>query len=75
MADGFVHTAYRDGRWRNTIEGQDQPIPGVYDTKAEAVAVGRLEAQRRQTEHVVHNEDGSIGERNSYGTDPANRPG
>jgi hypothetical protein len=30
---------------------------------------------RRQTEHVIHNEDGSIGERNSYGSDPAHRPG
>ena len=29
----------------------------------------------RKTEHVIHNEDGSIGERNSYGSDPSDRPG
>jgi hypothetical protein len=33
------------------------------------------EARRRQTEHVIHNQDRSIGERNSYGNDPAHRPG
>ena len=27
MADGFVHTVHRDGAWRNTIEGQDDPLP------------------------------------------------
>ncbi len=75
MAAGFVHTTQRDGRWRNTLEGQDGLLPGAFDTKAEAVAVGRLEARRRQTEHVIHNEDGSIAERNSYGSDPAHRPG
>jgi uncharacterized protein DUF2188 len=46
-----------------------------YETKTEAVAAGRSEAQRRKTEHVIHNEDGSIGERNSYRGDPARRPG
>ena len=28
-----------------------------------------------ETEHVIHNQDGSIAERNSYGSDPADRPG
>jgi hypothetical protein len=74
MADGFVHTVHADGRWRNTIEGR-APLPGAYDIKAEAVEVGRTEARRRQTEHVIHHEDGSIGERNSYGSDPADRLG
>jgi hypothetical protein len=73
MADGFVHTVHAEGRWRNNIEGA-APLPGAYDTKAEAVSVGRTEARRRQTEHVIHNEDGSIGERNSYGNDPVARP-
>jgi hypothetical protein len=31
---------------------------------------------RRTTEHLIHNQDGTIGEaRNSYGADPADRPG
>ena len=29
----------------------------------------------RETEHVIHEQDGSIGERNSYGSDPSDRPG
>jgi hypothetical protein len=73
MADGFVHTV-RASAWRNSIEGA-APLAGAYDTKAEAVEAGRAEAQRRQTEHLIHNEDGEIAERNSYGNDPADRPG
>lgn len=75
VADVFVHTVHRDGRWENTIEGENGPLPGVYATKTEAVAVGRGEARRRQTEHVIHREDSSIEERNSYGNDPRHRPG
>ena len=75
MADGFVHTVHRDGSWRNTIEGQDDPLPGSYTTKEGAVQGGRAEAVRRKTEHVIHNEDGAIGERHSYGNDPSDRPG
>ena len=67
MAEGFVHTVHRDGRWRNSIEGEQEPLPDSFETKQEAVETGRAEARRRQTEHVIHREDGSIGERNSYG--------
>ena len=74
MADGFVHTVHADGSWRNTIEGA-APLSGTYDTKADAIQAGRAEARRRQTEHVIHNEDGTISARNSYGNDPATRPG
>jgi hypothetical protein len=75
MADGFVHTVHSNGRWTNTIEGDDQTSLDAFDTKEEALEAGRAEARRRQTEHVIHDEDGAIGERNSYGNDPANRPG
>ena len=75
MTKGFVHTVHRQGRWLNEIEGGDGTLPGRQETKDEAVAAGREEAMRRETEHVIHNEDGSISERNSYGGDPAHRPG
>jgi hypothetical protein len=39
------------------------------------VKAGRDLARSRKTEHVIHNLDGKIGERNSYGNDPASRPG
>ena len=75
MADGFVHTVHSNGHWTNTVEGDDQSSLDAFDTKDEALEAGRAEARRRQTEHVIHNEDGAIAERNSYGNDPANRPG
>ena len=75
MAEGFVHTVHRDGRWMNSIEGDQAPLPDSFETKEDAVEAGRAEARRRQTEHVIHNEDGAIGERNSYGNDPADRAG
>jgi hypothetical protein len=74
MADGFVHTVYRDGHWVNEIEG-DGTVGGIHATKEEAVSVGRARAHQDQTEHVIHNQDGTISGRNSYGNDPASRPG
>jgi Uncharacterized protein conserved in bacteria (DUF2188) len=74
VADGFVHTVFKDGQWRNEIEG-GEVIGGVHATKDEAVTVGRARAQQDRTEHVIHNEDGAISERSSYGADPASRRG
>jgi hypothetical protein len=50
-------------------------LAGVHMTKEEALEVGRARARQDQTEHVIHNQDGTIGERNSYGNDPASSPG
>lgn len=61
MADGLVHTVYKNDGWRNA-------------TKEEA-ATARARAQLDRTEHVIHDEDGTIGGRNSYGDDPESRPG
>ena len=70
-----MHTVSVDAHWENTIEGQDGMLGGPYPTKAEAVEAGRVEAQRRNAEHVIHRQDGSIERRNSDGGDPAHRPG
>ena len=75
MADGFVHTVFKDGQWTNTIEGDDGGSQQSYSTKEEAQAAGRGLAQQRQTEHVIHNQDGEIAERNSYGNDPRSSKG
>ena len=75
MADGYVHTVYKDGQWTNTIEGENGGGSKSYSTKEEAQAAGRDLARQRQTEHVIHNQDGEIAERSSYGNDPASRPG
>jgi hypothetical protein len=74
MAKESIHTVHKDGQWINEVE-EGEPIGGVHATKAEAVVTGRARAQHDQTEHVIHNEDGTIAERNSYGHDPASRRG
>jgi hypothetical protein len=74
MADGFIHTTYKDGEWINKIEGGEQ-VSGPHATKEEAVQAGRERARQDRTEHVIHNQDGIVSERSSYGNDPASRPG
>ena len=74
MAAGYVHTVFKQGYWLNEIEGQGE-LNGHYITKDAAVSAGRTDAINRKTEHVIHNQDGTISERSSYGNDPASRPG
>jgi hypothetical protein len=74
MARGWVHTVYRGGVWVNEIEGSPQAL-SRHATKDQAVVRGRSEAKGRQTEHVIHNQDGTIAQRNSYGNDPYPPPG
>jgi hypothetical protein len=73
MADGFVHTVYKDDQWVVEIEGNGEV--GSHSTKEDAVEQGRSQAHQSKTEHVIHNQDGTISERHSYGNDPASRPG
>jgi uncharacterized damage-inducible protein DinB len=74
MAKELIHTVYKSGQWINEIE-EGEEIGGVHATKEEAVRAGRARAQQDRTEHVIHNQDGTISERNSYGNDSASRPG
>jgi hypothetical protein len=74
MARGFIHTVYKDGQWINEVE-ESGAFGGAHATKEEAVSAGRIRAEQDNTEHVIHNQDGTIGERNSYGNDPASSPG
>jgi hypothetical protein len=73
MARGWVHTVHKNGAWVNEIE--EGAKLSEHATKEAAVAAGRAEAIARKTEHVIHNIDGSIAERNSYGNDPYPPPG
>jgi Uncharacterized protein conserved in bacteria (DUF2188) len=54
-----------------TIPHGAKRVAKVFATKAEAVAAGRVTATRDKVEHLIHNKDGELGERNSYGNDPA----
>jgi hypothetical protein len=73
MANGFVHTVFRDGRWRSYVEGEPGWLTGAYLGKETAVVTGALEARRRGTEHLIYDEEGEIGERRSYSINRSSR--
>lgn len=64
-----VHTVPHGDGWANKREGSDK-VSKVFDTKSPAQKAGRTTAKREKTEHFIHNKDGKIGEKNSYGNDP-----
>ena len=66
---GGVHTvpAQDSERWWNKVNGE---VVSRHLTKETAVMVGRGIARRLKVEHTIHLQDGSIGEKNSYGNDP-----
>ena len=69
-----IHTVPHGKGWANRREGADR-VAKTFDTKKEAQSAGRDTAKRSRTEHLIHNKDGKIGERNSYGGDPYPPPG
>jgi hypothetical protein len=74
MSKGDVHTLPHRGGWANKIEGSSR-VANTAAKKAEAQAKGREMAIKRKVEHLIHNKDGTIGRRNSYGSDPRRRTG
>ena len=64
-----VHTVPHGDGWANRREGSDR-VSKTHRTKKEATQAGRVTAKREGAEHLIHNRDGKIGERNSYGNDP-----
>lgn len=69
MARTQIHTVKRGSGWGNLKAGATR-VSKVYKTKATAQAAGRKTAISQKAEHVIHNMNGRIGERNSYGNDP-----
>ena len=63
---GGVHTVPAPGWW-NVRDGK---VLSKHRRKSEAVEAGRVIAQQLEEEHTIHNADGVIGEKNSYGNDP-----
>ena len=64
-----VHTVPHGDGWANRREGSKR-VSKEFDRKTDAQAAGRETAKRDRTEHFVHNKDGEISQRNSYGNDP-----
>ncbi len=65
MAKGDIETYYEDGQWKNRPQGNDR-ASNTAETKAEAQAKGREMAIDRGVEHIIKNQDGTIGARNTY---------
>lgn len=65
VPDGDIHTSKQGDVWVNKAEGNTR-ASNTAATKAEAQAKGREMAIERNVEHVIHNKDGKIGERNTY---------
>lgn len=74
MAKANVWTIPHEGGWANKREGATR-VSRRFDTKSAAQAAGRKTAKREGVEHLVQTRDGAVGERNSYGNDPARRKG
>lgn len=66
---GGIHTVPNpEGEgWANVRNGE---VLTVHRTKVKAVGWGRNMARRRKEEHTVHNQNGQIAWKNSYGNDP-----
>ena len=69
MSKPAVHTVTHGDGWANRREGAAS-VSKIFRTKAEAQTAGRETAKREGTEYLIHNKDGKIAERNSYGNDP-----
>jgi hypothetical protein len=69
MAKANVSTIPHGDGWANKREGAKR-VAKVFATKDEAQAAGRGTAIRDKVEHLIHNKDGQVAERNSYGNDP-----
>ena len=67
---GDVHIVYaKAGKACRAQVTWNERASGAMD-KPPGVAHGRQLASRNKSELVVHNQDGKIGERRSYGNDP-----
>ncbi len=64
-----IHTVPRPNGWGNKRSSASK-VTKIYSTKAKAQTAGRRTAISQKAEHIIHNKNGRIGIRNSYGNDP-----
>jgi Uncharacterized protein conserved in bacteria (DUF2188) len=60
----LIKTVHEGGRWANV--GEEGKVLSRHLSKIKAIEAGRVVAERRRVEHVVHNEDGSVAGRSDY---------
>lgn len=66
-----IHTVYDKERnmWETKLEKREKPLSSSH-TKDTAMEKSVSEAKKREVEHVIHNRDGRISDKDSYGNDP-----
>jgi hypothetical protein len=69
-----VHVTPREDGWAVVREG-NQRASSVHPTQKEAEKAGREAARKDKTELVLHNRQGQIRKRDSYGSDPRSSKG
>lgn len=68
MAKGIHVTPHKNG-WQVKVEGNKRAT-AVTSTQREAIQKGTPLAKAQKAELFIHNKQGQIRERNSYGNDP-----
>ncbi len=68
MSKGFHVTPHQKG-WQVKVEGSKRAT-AVTRTQSEAIQICKRVAKAQEGEMFVHNKQGQIRERNSYGNDP-----
>jgi hypothetical protein len=71
MSKRNIHTVYNSERelWETKLEKQQKPIASS-ETKQTALEKSIREAKSREVEHVIHNKNGKISDKDTYGKDP-----
>lgn len=68
-----VHVTPKEGKWQVKLAGETEAK--FFETKKEAVAYGITLGKEQKSELLIHNKDGKISEKNSYGNDPRGTKG
>lgn len=66
-----IHTVYNSERkvWETKKEKTEKPLKSAH-TKEQALKNSTKVAKEESVEHVIHNKDGKISDKDSYGKDP-----
>jgi uncharacterized protein YdaT len=69
MAKRDIHVVPHEEGWATKKEGASR-AGSVHDTKADALEQAHEQAKRERVEVVIHRQDGTIQDSDSYGRDP-----
>lgn len=69
MTKRDVHVVPRGDKWAVKGEGAER-ASSLHNTQRDAINAGRVNAQNKHVELVIHRPDGRIRDSESYGNDP-----